>query len=41
MYFFREYRVILVDNISEGMIKFIFDLFQKKLNFNIFKNLLS
>lgn len=41
MYFFREYRVILVDKVSGGMIKFIFDLFYKKLNFNIFKKVLS
>lgn len=41
MYFFREYRVILVDKVSGGMIKFIFDLFYKDLNVNIFKNLLS
>lgn len=41
MYFFREYRATLADNISEGMIKFISDPSQTKPKFNILKNPLS
>lgn len=41
MYFFREYRATLADNISEGMIKFISDPSQKKSNFNILKKPLN